>query len=90
MDDSHVVYGSVMRATVVRDAGREWYSVGFRATPLGIVGLYTQPDFVRLTFVYRGRQYERHIAETLSERGLATVAGRFARDVATGRTERDG
>src|SRR5689334_18574410 len=65
--------------------------VGAVVTPLGIVQAQTWWDADRtardatyLRFVWRGRSHWRVIARVYSERGLTTVAARFAREVSRG------
>ena len=55
-------------------------------TPSGIVAVYMEEGdrpITRLDFIHRGRTYTRYFyGKAFSERGLVTVAGRFAREVA--------
>lgn len=54
---------------------------GFVTTPAGIVGVYADSEVVVLYFCVDGREYRRTYRGALTERGIATVAGRFAREL---------
>lgn len=54
---------------------------GVAFTTYGIVAIYDQSGedaHTRLDFIFEGRCYTRTIARTFTNRGLITVAGRFA------------
>jgi hypothetical protein len=65
------------------------YTEGTIVTPHGIVSVYTEvADYdmeinsgTILEFVYRRRYYRRDINRAYSERGLSTVANRFAKEI---------
>lgn len=70
---------------------RQWR--GWCCTPQGIVALWSfhdlrgtgAPPVVYLTFVHAGRVHHRTVRGCgVSERALARLAGRFAREIATG------
>jgi hypothetical protein len=60
------------------------YRRGYIVTHYGIVAFYDQPGehaHTRLEVVLGYRCHTRTIARTFTQRGLLTVAGRFAREV---------
>jgi len=58
------------------------YLAGCVFTDLGIVMVYSEKERSNLVFIFAGRLYDRHIDRGYTKRGLATVAGRFAREIA--------
>lgn len=74
------------------DGPRPWLlTTGYVTTPLGIVGVVVaetrdepRDNDTRLTFVWRGQIHVRRLNRVLTERGVITVAGRFAREIAGG------
>lgn len=62
------------------------YLEGCVITPHGIVAVYSQGGenevpSTNLTFVYEGRVYSRTIPKSYTQRGLVTVANRYAQEV---------
>jgi hypothetical protein len=68
------------------DRGEHPYTQGCVFTPYGIVAVYYQPRdernqaYATLSIVLGGRHYNRLLHRDLTERGLVTVAHRFARE----------
>jgi hypothetical protein len=86
-DDSVSLSGRAVNR-ITRDP-RGWIE-GPVLTPDGIVHCYAQGDeqnenHTRLDFVWQGRLYMRQFPKVrMTARGMATAAGRFAREVANG------
>lgn len=60
--------------------GLDWIE-GHVFTPGGIVAAFSQHDATSLHFVHGGRIYNRIYNRGFTERGLVTLAKRFAADV---------
>lgn len=85
-DDSIAVSApfSRIRRRDTRDGVGSWWD-GEVVTPQGIVSVYSDERYTRLDFVYGGRLYMRNDrGGKRTERGLAILAGRFAREIAGG------
>lgn len=69
------------------DHGEHPYSRGCVLTPYGIVAVYYEPGsqrskpYVNLDFIRDGRRISRTYRKQLTERGLVTVAHRFAAEI---------
>lgn len=66
-------------------------TTGYVTTALGIVGVVTgmrdhdtEDDHTRLSIVWRGRLHDRQYNRVFTERGIITLAGRFAREIVRG------
>lgn len=59
------------------------YLEGHVTTPHGIVVVWSDRKHANLRFVWRGREHSL-LRTPLTARGLATAAGRFARQIAEG------
>jgi hypothetical protein len=61
------------------------YTLGTIFTPVGFVAVYTQggdDPYTSLDFIHEGRAYSRNFdGKTFTERGLVTVAHRFAKGI---------
>jgi len=74
----------------MHERGEHPYTQGCVFTPYGIVAVYYQPRdernpaYVNVSIVIDGRHYNRVLHRELTERGLVTVAHRFAREKANG------
>lgn len=85
-DDSMKMSGT---STLTRKCGTApyVYLIGEVKTPIGIVTIYSQEKsqgldaLTRLDFVCGGRLFMRTIYRTFTERGLATTAHRFAKQI---------
>lgn len=61
------------------------YRYGSATTVNGVVGIYDQSGndaYTRLWMIHAGKTWQKTFARTFTDRGLLTVAGRFAREVA--------
>lgn len=74
----------------MHERGNAPYTQGCVFTPYGIVAVYYQPRdernpaYANFDIVVNGRHINRVIRKDLTERGLVTVAHRFAREVGNG------
>ena len=59
------------------------YLDGEVATPFGYVLAWSDDGTSSLRFMWGGREYSKVIKRPFTRRGLATVAARFAREIAT-------
>ena len=66
-----------------RNAGTSLaYREGHYYSEFGIVRIYAEDLLVKLDFCYGGREYYRTIQDRYyTDRGLATIAGRFQREI---------
>jgi hypothetical protein len=64
--------------------GDRWWTDGSVSTFWGTIDVYGEIDYSKLEFVWHGRRYRRYAQVTLTHRGFATVAARFAREIAMG------
>lgn len=87
---SHAVWpGSRLHIHRDRD-DQPSYITGEVLTKWGYVSVYAQGwrgdyEATRVSFIWREREYTRNYDRRLSERGIAIVGRRFARDVAAGK-----
>ena len=73
-------YVGYLRADVTTDSGA-WYAIGYVRRREGVVGVYEEADYVRLTFIHNEREHERIYTRSLTKTGIVTAAGRLVRDV---------
>jgi hypothetical protein len=71
-----------------RGEGDSAHLDGIVATRYGFVRVYSTEGFTSLRFIYNGVERGAIIGREFTRIGLATVAGRFAFDVAMGRVKR--
>lgn len=57
------------------------YSHGNVITPYGIVLAYSQEEYSSLSFVWRGRRYDRAWYKEYTPRTLSKLAKQFAKDI---------
>jgi hypothetical protein len=57
------------------------YWGGAVATPHGYVEVFSQKDWTALNFAHQGRMHRRSIRREYTKRGLAILAGRFAKEI---------
>jgi hypothetical protein len=71
-----------------RTASGRPYRSGAVSIRHGIVAVHVEPafddfrGFTSFRFVWDGREYGRRIDKEMTDRGVATAAGRFAREIA--------
>jgi hypothetical protein len=81
VNDSAKTSGTYNRINTEEVEGHYKFKEGCVLTPQGIVQVYSQEGYTRMWFVYGGRTYGRHFNKGYSERYLATLAHRFAKEI---------
>jgi hypothetical protein len=89
--ENRAIYRGAQLHYQYRD-GERFYVTGTVATSYGFVRVYAQgfakrDPHTRVEFIWKFRQYSRVVDKLLTERGIATVAHRFAQEVVNGKHE---
>lgn len=81
-DSSHKFNGNDQRHIIKHGDGAATCQEGHVITEYGIVAVYSQSDYTRLTFAQAGMVYRRVFGQGFTPYNLVTLAKRFAAEIA--------